>query len=54
MKKHDKELEKMAKKLMGLPFNRNGADKTWINAVLHKNWYYFSNIRQVHEEPDKM
>jgi hypothetical protein len=42
--KHDKELERMAKELMRLPFNKNGTDKTWINKVLLQNWRHFSLV----------
>ncbi len=42
--KHDKELERMAKEVMKLPFNKNGTDKTWVYKVLFQNWRHFSIV----------
>ncbi|MDO8734025.1 MAG: hypothetical protein Q7K21_02565 [Elusimicrobiota bacterium] len=44
--KHDKELEKLAKKLMQMPFNKNGADKSYVgNAIFYFN-DYFNKVRK--------
>ena len=44
--KHDKELELMAKKLMNMPFNRNGSDKSHVLKALYYFNDYFSKVKR--------
>ena len=47
--KHEKELEKLANKLMNTFYNKNGVDKTYIYKVLLNYQIYFSRLKILNE-----
>ena len=46
-KKHDRELYRLAKQLENMPFNKTGADKTYVLNALFLNNDYFAKVKKL-------